>query len=238
MLTRTIGRLLTWPTDRLAVLLAPTGIPPNVITWSALVLNLWAGILFAAGRFAAAGGMMALAGLCDLLDGPVARRQHRVTLFGGFLDSILDRYADLILFLGLLVYYARVNRFMYAVLVGAAMAGAVMVSYAKARAESLVPKSEVGFWDRPERLVLMILGAVANRMPPVLWILAIGPNITVIHRILHTWNQTKAGQQPLPSETPAPNATPGRTQIRPTVPASIQTHGSSSILTRSARRGG
>ena len=126
-----------------------------------------------------------------LLDGPVARLQNRVSIFGGFLDSILDRYADLILFLGLLVYYASVNRFIYAFLAGAAMAGAVMVSYAKARAESLVPNEDVGFWDRPERLVLMILGALANRMPPVLWILAIGPNITVIHRIVHTWKQTK-----------------------------------------------
>src|SRR5580704_9004978 len=92
MLTRTIGRYLSWPVDRLAALVAPTGIPPNVITWLALVLNLWAGILFAAGRFAAAGGMMILAGLCDLLDGPVARRQKRVSLFGGFLDSILDPF--------------------------------------------------------------------------------------------------------------------------------------------------
>ncbi|MGA3301553.1 MAG: CDP-alcohol phosphatidyltransferase family protein, partial [Candidatus Acidiferrales bacterium] len=89
MLTRTIGRFFVWPIDRLAALLAPTGIPPNVITWSALILNLWGGILFAAGRFAAAGGMMLLAGLCDLLDGPVARRQNRVSLFGAFLDSIL-----------------------------------------------------------------------------------------------------------------------------------------------------
>src|SRR5580700_401258 len=196
MLTRTIGRFISWPVDRFAALLAPTGIPPNLITWLALVLNLWAGILFAAGRFAAAGGMMLLAGLCDLLDGPVARRQNRVSLFGGFLDSILDRYADLILFLGILVYYARVNRFMYAVLAGAAMAGSVMVSYAKARAESLVPTSEVGFWDRPERLALMILGAIANRMPIALWILAVGPNLTVIHHIINTWKQTK--DAPLP----------------------------------------
>jgi len=194
MLTRTIGRYLCWPVDGLAALLAPTGIPPNVITWCALISNLWAGVLFAKGQFAAAGGCMIFAGLCDLLDGPVARRQNRVSLFGGFLDSILDRYADLILFLGLLVYYAQVNRFRYAVLAGAAMAGSVMVSYAKARAESLVPTSEIGFWERPERLVLMILGALTNRIDIALWLLAIGPNITVIHRIVFTWHETRAGR--------------------------------------------
>src|ERR1700674_4505759 len=210
MLTRSIARYLSWPRDRLAALLAPSGIPPNVITWSALVLNLWSGILFAAGRCATAGGMMILAGLCDLLDGPVARLQNRVSLFGAFLDSILDRYADLILFLGLLVYYALVNRFLYAELAGAAMAGAVMVSYAKARAESLVPTSEIGFWERPERLVLMILGALTNRIDMALWLLAIAPNITVIHRILHTWKQTRnSGPQrvPMPAQSGrTPNA--------------------------------
>lgn len=170
---------------------------------------------------------MILAGLCDLLDGPVARRQNRVSLFGGFLDSILDRYADLILFLGLLVYYAHVNRFLYAVLAGAAMAGAVMVSYAKARAESLVPTSEVGFWERPERLALMILGALTNRMDVALWILAIGPNITVVHRILQTWKQTKASH----ASSPAPVRTPSNDNTRGRSPHD------SPILTRSARGG-
>jgi CDP-diacylglycerol--glycerol-3-phosphate 3-phosphatidyltransferase len=82
-----------------------------------------------------------------------------------------------------------------------------MVRYAKARAESLVPNEDVGFWDRPERLVLMIIGALANRMPPVLWILAIGPNITVIHRIVHTWKQTKevtTAPKPVSISAPAP----------------------------------
>jgi CDP-diacylglycerol--glycerol-3-phosphate 3-phosphatidyltransferase len=238
MLTRTIGRYLSWPVDRLAGLIAPTGIPPNVITWSALVLNLWAGILFAAGRFSTAGGMMIAACLCDLLDGPVARRQGRVSIFGGFLDSILDRYADLILFLGLLVYYASVNRFREAVLVGAAMAGAVMVSYAKARAESLVPTSEVGFWERPERLVLMILGALANRMTPVIWILAIGPNITVIHRILQTWKQTE-GRGPVPAASlrrvGAP-AAPKSSSVPSKAPREVPD--ARPILSRTAGRGG
>jgi len=245
MLTRTIGRFFVWPIDRLAALLAPTGIPPNVITWSALILNLWGGILFAAGRFAAAGGMMLLAGLCDLLDGPVARRQSRVSLFGAFLDSILDRYADLILFLGLLVYYSHVNRFGYAMLAGAAMAGSVMVSYAKARAESLVPTSEVGFWERPERLVLMILGALTNRMDVVLWILAIGPNITVIHRILHTWQETKDVDPSVAStkrdgQTPRENISslskPASASLRSSVGPQEQQR--PNVLTRTARRGG
>jgi CDP-diacylglycerol--glycerol-3-phosphate 3-phosphatidyltransferase len=245
MLTRTIGRFVVWPVDRLAGLLAPTGIPPNLITWLALLLNLWAGILFAAGRFAAGGGMMLLAGLCDLLDGPVARRQGRVSLFGAFLDSILDRYADLILFLGLLVYYSHVNRFGYAMLAGAAMAGSVMVSYAKARAESLVPTSEVGFWERPERLVLMILGALTNRMDVVLWILAIGPNITVIHRILHTWKQTKGVDSSVASTNQSSGqlqsnvsnlSNPASATLRSSVNADARQR--ANVLTRTARRGG
>ena len=171
--------------------------------------------------------MMILAGLCDLLDGRVARCQGRVSLFGGFLDSIFDRYADLILFLGLLVYYVHVDRFRYAILVGAAMAGAVMVSYAKARAESLVPESEVGFWDRPERLGLMILGALVNRMPLALWILAIGPNITVIHLIVHTWRQTEGIARLRTSGYPAAQARIAR-----------EAADAPRVLTRSAGRGG
>jgi len=235
MLTRTIGPYLSWPVDRLAALLARTGIPPNVITWSALVLNLWAGVLFAAGRFAAAGGMMILAGVCDLLDGPVARLQNRVSKFGGFLDSILDRYADLIIFLGVLVYYANVNRFVDAGLAGTAMAGSVLISYAKARAESLVPPTEVGFWDRPERLVLMILGALVNRMPIALLILAVGTNITVVHRIYHTWKQTEGQQKKAAEAEPSAFETSRKPLQSNAGSEKPKTH---PILTRSARRGG
>lgn len=234
-LTRTIDRYLSWPADRLAAFIAPTNIRPNVITWSALFLNFWAGVLFAQGRFAAAGGMMIVAGTCDLLDGRVARLQKRVSPFGGFLDSILDRYADLILFLGLLVYYAEVNRFLYAILVSAALSGAVMVSYSKSRAASLVPVESVGFWERPERLVLMILGALSNRMELALWILAIGPNLTVIHRIVHTRRQMK--------DAPAPRPLRAREQQRLAHGSSAKighevTKEAARALTRSAGHGG
>lgn len=222
MLTRTIGRWLSWPIERISALLARTGIPPNVVTWSALILNLWATVFFAAGRFRAGAGLMLLAGLGDLLDGPVARRQGRVSLFGGFLESILDRYADLMLFLGLLVYYVSVNRFLYVVLACIAMAGAVMISYAKARAQSLVTVEDVGFWERPERLVLMILGGLFNRMALVLWIIAIGANVTVVHRILRTWKQMESG-----SESPQPVR---KTVQQPATPVA-------NLLTRTASRG-
>jgi CDP-diacylglycerol--glycerol-3-phosphate 3-phosphatidyltransferase len=214
MLTRSIGRPFHWLLDRIAAGLAATAVPPNVLTWLSLLASLWAGVLFAAGRFSAAGGTLILAGFCNIVDGPVARREGRVTVFGGFLSSTLDRYADLIVFLGLLVYYARVNRFLYAVLAGVAMAGAVMVSYAEARAESLIEKCQVGFWKRPERMVVLILGALVGRLPEALWLLAVGPNVTVIHRILYTWKHTE-GQRP-PEHVPV---APAEVSAVPAAPA-------------------
>ncbi|HTU35567.1 MAG TPA: CDP-alcohol phosphatidyltransferase family protein [Candidatus Acidoferrum sp.] len=238
MLTRAIGRYLSWPIGKLASIIAATGVPPNVITWSGLVLNLWASIFFAAGKFAAAAGLMILAGSCDLLDGPVARKQNRVSKFGGFLESIVDRYADLMLFLGLLVYFVRVDRFSYAIVTGVAMAGAVMVAYAKARAASLVPVEDVGFWDRPERLVLMILGGLVNQMGLALWILAIGPNITVIHRIVHTWSQTEGSLHKVPATGQPSIDSRQATPVQLTTRLTNDPPPEGRVLTRSAGRGG
>ncbi len=194
MITEKIGKAGHWLLYKIVGALAATGVHPNVLTFTGLIVNVWAAVLFAAGRFPAAGAAMILAGVFDMTDGRVARAQGRVTTFGGFFDSVIDRYSDLVLYLGLLVYYARVDRFFYAILVGVAMAGSVMVSYARARAESLIPSCKAGFWERPERIVLLILGALGNRMAPALWLLAIGPNISVIQRIVHTWNEIQAGR--------------------------------------------
>jgi CDP-diacylglycerol--glycerol-3-phosphate 3-phosphatidyltransferase len=117
-----------------------------------------------------------------------------VSLFGGFFDSVVDRYSDASLFFGLLVFYARGNRFFYVVLTALAMVSAIMVSYARARAESLIGACRVGFMERPERLVLLIIGALFNAfnvMAPVLWVIAVLSTITVIHRITYTWQRTK-----------------------------------------------
>jgi CDP-diacylglycerol--glycerol-3-phosphate 3-phosphatidyltransferase len=129
-----------------------------------------------------------------MVDGRVARQTDQVTIFGAFFDSVIDRYSDVVLFFGLLVYYARANRFFYVVLVAFVMVTSLMVSYTRARAEALIGQCKVGFMERPERIVLVILGALFNRwgvMAPVLWILAVLSTITVIHRITYTYQKTK-----------------------------------------------
>jgi CDP-diacylglycerol--glycerol-3-phosphate 3-phosphatidyltransferase len=171
--------------------LALSKIHPNVLTFLGLLINIAAAVLLAAGRFRAAGFVIIGAGLFDMVDGRVARETNRVTRFGGFFDSVLDRYSDLALLMGLLVYYGIINRPFYVVLTAIVMAGSVMVSYTRARAENTIPSCKVGFMERPERVVLLIIGALFDRMAPVLWVIAILSNITVIHRMVFTYQEAK-----------------------------------------------
>ncbi|HEV2963555.1 MAG TPA: CDP-alcohol phosphatidyltransferase family protein [Candidatus Angelobacter sp.] len=181
--------------------LSLTRISPNVLTFLGLVINTIAAILFGYANshtyprlFLYAGLVIIGAGIFDMVDGRVARATGQVTTFGGFFDSVIDRYSDVALFFGLLVYYARANRFFYLVLVAFVMVSSVMVSYTRARAESLIGSCKVGFMERPERIVLVIIGALFSRwgaMAPVLWVLAVLSTITVIHRIIYTYQQTR-----------------------------------------------
>jgi phosphatidylglycerophosphate synthase len=189
--TRLIGITFGWMIDRIVRWLALSKIHPNVLTFIGLVINIWAAWLFSRGKFLTAGIVVTGAALFDMVDGRVARETNRVTRFGGFFDSVLDRYSDLALFMGLLVYYASINRFFYIVLTAIVMTGSVMVSYTRARAENSIPKCKVGFLERPERIVLIIIGALFNRMAPVLWVIAIFSNLTVIHRMIYTWQEAK-----------------------------------------------
>ena len=194
MITQSIGAGCRWLLVKIVDAVAATGINPNVLTFFGMIVNFWAAVMFAAGLFGSAASLIFLAGLLDMLDGQVARREQRVTAFGAFLDSTLDRYSDMALYMGLLVYYARHGRTAYVILAAAATAGSVMVSYARARAESLIPACKVGFMERPERVVLLILGGAFDRMAPALWVIAVVSTITVIHRIVYTWQETKAGR--------------------------------------------
>jgi CDP-diacylglycerol--glycerol-3-phosphate 3-phosphatidyltransferase len=107
------------------------------------------------------------------------------------------------LFFGLLVYYARTNRFLYVVLAAFVMVSSVMVSYTRARAESLIESCKVGFMERPERIVLIIIGALFNRMAPVLWICAVISTVTVIHRVVYTYQKSKILQAAVDSASQA-----------------------------------
>ena len=112
-----------------------------------MLINIWAAWLFAAGNFRWAGVVVIGAGLFDMVDGRVARETNQVTRFGGFFDSVLDRYSDLGVLVGLQVYYASINRYFYVVLRAIVMTGTVMVSYTRARAENTFPDAKSALWS-------------------------------------------------------------------------------------------
>ncbi len=208
--TSIFGRVCGVLLDAIVRWLALARINPNVLTFLGLVVNVVAAFMFGyangdnqARMFRYAGLIIIGSGFFDLVDGRVARASNRVSQFGAFFDSVVDRYSDASQFLGLLVFYARGGRFFYTVLAAVVMISAIMVSYSRARAESLIGSCRVGFMERPERLVLVIIGALFNVMAPVLWVIAVLSTITVIHRIQYTWSRTRLG-------APASNA--GTTQ--------------------------
>lgn len=189
MISDTIGRGGKFILSLIVEALARLKINPNILTFTGVVISFWAAWNWGYGEFARGALIVILAGLFDMLDGEVARYTRSVTRFGAFYDSVIDRYSDIILLQGLMVYYAREQRLGYVVLVGVVFMGAIMTSYARARAECLIPSCKVGFMERPERVVLLIIGGLTNRMEAVLWVLAVLGNWTVINRIYYTWKE-------------------------------------------------
>lgn len=194
-----------WIINAMVSGLAALGVPPNVLTTIGVMINVGCCVLFGFGEFFWAGVVLIIANIFDMLDGNVARLTGNVTKFGGFLDSSLDRLSDMVAFLGIMIYYAGNNpqkSLLYVTLAGIAMIGSVLVSYSTARSEALGVKANVGFLQRPERIVLLIIGALStwnwnsdfflfNRMPQVLWVLAVGSIWTFIHRMIHIWKEFK-----------------------------------------------
>lgn len=189
--TRAIGLACNKVVVLIVRALALSRIHPNVLTFFGLLINAGAAALLAFGKFFEAGLVIIGAGIFDMVDGRVARETNQVTRFGGFFDSVLDRYSDLALLMGLLVYYASINRYFYVVLTAIVMTASVMVSYTRSRAENTIPSCKVGFLERPERIVLLIIGALFDRMAPVLWVIAVLGNLTVVHRMIFTWQEAR-----------------------------------------------
>ena len=189
MIGEKVGWLFLQIKGILVQLLSRVGVNPNVLTFLGLPFNCGAAIAFAYGRIRTAGVIILLAALFDWVDGEVARISGRVTRFGSFFDSVIDRYSDMVLLLGIIIYFSKRDQTGYIVLTAIVMMGALVTSYTRARAESLIPRCRVGFMLRPERIVTLIIGCLANHLLTALWILAVMTQLAAVQRIYYTWKE-------------------------------------------------
>jgi len=176
-------------------LLARTGVTPNALTWFGLLLSLGAAVLIALKQPFAAGFVVLFAGLFDMLDGALARFTDKTTRFGAILDSTLDRLGEVVVLLGLLIFFARELSTPGILVVGFTLPGALMVSYLRARAEAAGLTGEVGFFTRTERVIILSLGLLLSGIDYALitslGIIAFFSYLTIVQRLLHVWHQTK-----------------------------------------------
>jgi CDP-diacylglycerol--glycerol-3-phosphate 3-phosphatidyltransferase len=195
--TGTIGTICMFPLRAIIRASVALGISPNTLTLIGVLINCAAGWALATGRFALAGVIMIGANIFDFIDGKVAFITGKQSEFGAFWDSTLDRFSDLALFTGLVWLYSKLGRTDYVLITTLTLIFATMTSYARARAECLVEKCKVGFMERPERIVLFMIGAFTNRMAAVLWVILILSVVTVENRIYYTY--LALNQKPMPS---------------------------------------
>jgi len=166
-------------------------ISPMQLTLTGLIVNVFGCILFAHGHFSSGAMVILFAGIFDMLDGALARESKTASRFGAFVDSVVDRYSDMLIFGSLAVYFAKDARADYVLLVLIVIAGAFLTSYTKARAEGLIKHCDVGMIERPERIIIIGVGGLFGAIVPALWILAFATHMTALDRIYYTWKQTE-----------------------------------------------
>lgn len=183
---KTIRAIAKYP----GLLLSRTGITPNQLTVIGLIANIIVAFFIASGSLSyfAVGILIWLAGFFDALDGSVARHTGKTTVFGCFLDSVLDRYADAVIFLGILAYFMNMGHTGLVLLVALAMIGSFGVSYVRAKAESLGQKCEVGLMPRTVRILVLGAGFCVYQPFWAILIIAALSNLTVLQRILFVRN--------------------------------------------------
>jgi CDP-diacylglycerol--glycerol-3-phosphate 3-phosphatidyltransferase len=189
-----IGAVCMFPLRAIIRASVALGIHPNLLTLIGVLINVVAAIALGRGHFGLAGVIMIVANIFDFIDGKVAHITNTVSRFGAFWDSTLDRFSDIALFLGLIYLYASLRRTDYVMVASLAMMFSIMISYARARAESLIEKCKVGFMERPERIVLIWIGVFPSPFPPfhfpmaaALWVILILSIVTVANRIHYTY---------------------------------------------------
>jgi len=189
--------------------LVKTGVSPNFITWTGLIITLVAANFFRLGWFFMGGIFVVIAGTCDILDGQIARRNNLNSKFGAFFDSTIDRYSDIIVFLGIAVFFNEKYIWVLTIL---AITGSILTSYTRSRAVALKIDCKVGWMQRPERVTYIagvavfdfIIGWMIDLLFGVehfliilgLWFIAIVSNVTVIQRVLHVKQQLELQEQP------------------------------------------
>lgn len=162
------------------------GFLPNHLTVMGLVGSAVGAYFVALGKFTVGGIIIMVMGAFDVLDGSLARMMDKNDPFGPMLDSVTDRYIDIFIFGALLFYYSVCQDLLYVMLSFLAVSGSIMVSYSRARAESLGIEVKIGLFTRAERFFIMIPLIIFNVPHIGLWILAIGTNFTALRRILYT----------------------------------------------------
>src|SRR4029453_18480690 len=173
-------------------------IHPNILTFVGVLINGWAAVHLGRGNFIRAGVIMIVANIFDFIDGKVAVELGAVSRFGGFWDSVIDRFSDILLFIGLIFLYTTLGRHDYVMVASFAMMLTVMTSYTRARAGSMLAKCKVGFMGAPERIVLFMIGAFTNRMAGVLWVILVLSVFSVADRVILTYRALERGTEERP----------------------------------------
>ena len=197
--TGLIGTICMFPLRAIIRACVVLRIHPNVLTFVGVLINVAAAWALAVDQFIWAGVIMIVANIFDFIDGKVAHITGKQSEFGAFWDSTLDRFSDLALFTGLIWLYSTLDRQGYVLIATLTLIFSIMTSYARARAESLIEKCKVGFMERPERIVLFMIGAFTDRMAAVLWVILVLSIVTVANRIYYTY--LALNRRPMPSTT-------------------------------------
>lgn len=177
--------------DGIAAFLNKLGLKPNMVTAAGLVGNLIAALLIAYGKLTWGGLVAMLVGPLDALDGTMARMRNESGRYGAFVDSVTDRYSEIALYGGLLVYFNKTGTWQDALLVFFAAVGSIMVSYTRARAEALNYSAKIGLLTRAERYIVLIPGIIFGFTHISLWILAVLTHVTALQRFWYVRKQAK-----------------------------------------------
>uniref|UniRef100_A0A7C1FQ60 CDP-alcohol phosphatidyltransferase family protein n=1 Tax=Caldilinea aerophila TaxID=133453 RepID=A0A7C1FQ60_9CHLR len=193
MLSKYGRNWIATPLNQIARALEGTGVSPNVLTLIGFGLTGIVAIILATGNLFLGGLLLIVAALFDTLDGALARNTDQVSVFGAFLDSTLDRYSEAVTLLGLMIFYSgRPDGAIYTLLLAFTLAGSLMVSYTRARAEAVGIECKEGLFQRTERIAVLIVGLLTGWMMPVLWILAVFTNLTALQRIFDVYAKSRS----------------------------------------------